>query len=56
MNPAILKAMERQAAVRLQQVDVTQAIDHRPLVRTLYVLLAIIVVCCFYVMLSPKKV
>ena len=56
VNPTILKAMERQAAVGLQKVDISTAIDHRPLVRTLYALLAVIVVCCFYAMLSPKKV
>ncbi len=56
VNPVIMKALERQAAIRLQQVDVSQAIDHRPLVRTAYVLLAIIVVFCFYAMLSPKKI
>ena len=46
VNPAIIRAMERRAAVRLQQVDVSNAIDHRPLVRTAYVLLAVIVMFC----------
>ncbi len=56
VNPVILKSMERQAAVRLQQIDIAQAIDHRPLVRTAYALLAVIVIFCIYVMLSPKKI
>lgn len=56
VNPAILKALERRAAVRLQEVDVSQAIDHRPLVRTAYVLLAVIVLFCLYALLSPKKI
>ena len=56
VNPAILKAMERRAAVRLQQVDVSNAIDHRPLVRTAYVLLAVIVLFCLYAIFSPKKI
>ena len=56
VSPAILKAMERRAAVRLQEVDVTHAIDHRPLVRTAYVLLVVIVLFCLYALLSPKKI
>ena len=56
VNPAIIRAMERRAAVRLQQVDVSNAIDHRPLVRTAYVLLAVIVMFCLYALLSPKKI
>lgn len=56
VNPAILKAMERRAAVRLQQVDVSNVIDHRPLVRTAYVLLAVIVLFCLYAIFSPKKI
>ena len=56
INPSVLKALERQTAVRLQKVDVGQSIDHRPLIRTAYVLLAIIVVFCFYALLSPKKI
>jgi hypothetical protein len=56
VNPHILKAMERRAAVRLQSIDVTQVIDHKPLVHTAYVLLAVIVIFCFYALLSPKKI
>jgi collagen type III alpha len=56
VNPAIIRAMERRAAVRLQQVDVSNAVDHRPLVRTSYVLLAVIVMFCLYALLSPKKI
>ena len=56
INPAIIRAMERRAAVRLQQVDVSNAIDHRPLVRTAYVLLAVIVLFSLYALISPKKI
>ncbi|WP_010582616.1 hypothetical protein [Schlesneria paludicola] len=56
INPAILQAIERQTAVKLQQVDVASVIDHRPLVRTAYLLLAVIVIFCIYAMLSPKKI
>ena len=56
INPVILQAIERQTAVKLQQVDVSSVVDHRPLVRTAYLLLAVIVVFCIYAMLSPKKI
>ena len=56
INPAILKALERRAAVRLQEVDISHAIDHRPLVRTAYLLLAVIVLFCLYALISPKKI
>lgn len=56
VSPAVLRAIERQAAMRLQTVDVGQVIDHRPLIRTAYILLTIIVVFCFYAMFSPKKI
>lgn len=56
INPTILKALERQTALRLQKVNIDQAIDHRPLIRTAYLLLAIITVFCVYALLSPKKI
>ncbi|MBC8112880.1 MAG: hypothetical protein H7062_00740, partial [Candidatus Saccharimonas sp.] len=43
IDPTVMRALERHAAVQLQQIDVTQAIDHRPLMRTAYVLLAVLV-------------
>lgn len=56
INPTILKALERQTALRLQKVNIDQAVDHRPLIRTAYLLLGIIVAFCVYAMLSPKKI
>ena len=56
IDPTVLRALERHAAVQLQQIDVTQAIDHRPLMRTAYVLLAVVVMFCLYALISPKKI
>lgn len=56
VDPAVLRTLERQAATQLQQVDVTQAVDTRPLMRTAYVLLAVIVMFCLYALISPKKI
>ncbi len=56
IDPSVLRALERHAAVQLQQIDVTQAIDHRPLMRTAYVLLAVVVLFCLYALISPKKI
>ncbi|MEK6261906.1 MAG: hypothetical protein AABP62_25185 [Planctomycetota bacterium] len=56
IDPTVLRALERHAAVQLQQIDVTQAIDHRPLMRTAYVLLAVLVMFCLYALFSPKKI
>lgn len=56
VDPAILRALEKNAAVGLQKVDVAQAIDHRPLMRMAYVLLAVVVMFCLYALLSPKKI
>ena len=56
INASVMKTLERQAAVQLQQVDVTQVVDHRPLMRTASVLLAVIVLFCVYALLSPKDI
>ena len=56
INASVMKSLERQAAVQLQQVDVTQVVDHRPLMKTASVLLAVIVVFCIYALLSPKDI
>lgn len=56
VDPAILRALEKNAAVGLQKVDVAQAIDHRPLMRMAYVLLAVVVLFCLYALFSPKKI
>jgi hypothetical protein len=51
---SVQRAMEKRAAVQLAHVDVDQAIDRRPLLRTAYALLAVVVLCCGYVLFSPK--
>lgn len=56
VDPSILRALEKNAAVGLQKIDVAQAIDHRPLMRMAYVLLAVVVVFCLYALFSPKKI
>lgn len=56
VNASILRTLEKRAAVELQKIDVTQAIDHRPLMRTAYVLLAVVVLFCLYALISPKKI
>lgn len=56
VDPSILRALEKNAAVGLQRIDVAQAIDHRPLMRMAYVLLAVVVLFCLYALLSPKKI
>ncbi|MDB5346952.1 MAG: hypothetical protein JWP89_5329 [Schlesneria sp.] len=56
VDPSILRALEKNAAVGLQKIDVAQAIDHRPLMRIAYVLLAVVVLFCLYALFSPKKI
>jgi len=56
IDPAILRALEKNAAVGLQNIDVAQAVDHRPLMRMAYVLLAVVVMFCMYALFSPKKI
>lgn len=50
----VLRAMEKRAAVELSQIDVDEAIDRRPLLRTAYALLAVVAVSALYIVLSPK--
>lgn len=47
--------MEKRAAVTLAKFNVDDAIDKRPLLRTLFVLFGIVVVFCAYSIFSPKK-
>lgn len=49
-------AIEKRAAVELSQIDVEQAVDHRPLMRVSYLLLFIVTVCCLYKLFSPKDI
>jgi len=56
VNATILRTLEKRAAVGLQKIDVTQAIDNRPLMRTAYVLLGVVVLFSLYALFSPKKI
>lgn len=56
IDPAVLRAIERQAATQLSKIDVADAIDHRPLLRSGYALLTVVVLLCLYAILSPKKI
>lgn len=55
VSPLIMATMEKRAAVTLAKFNVDDAIDKRPLLRTLYVLFGIVVAFCLYSVLSPKK-
>src|SRR5262245_604513 len=52
--PTVLKAMEKRAAVELSHIDVEEAVDRRPLLRTAYALLAVVIVSAAYIILAPK--
>ena len=54
VSPVILATIEKRAAVTLTKLNVDDAIDKRPLLRTLYVLFGIVVAFCLYSVLSPK--
>ena len=51
---AVLRAIEKRAALGLQSIDVEQAVDRLPLLRLSYGLLAVVAAACLYVVLSPK--
>ena len=55
VSPAILKAIEKRTALQMSHADVDDAVDRRPLMRTSYLLLALVVVLCLYTLVSPKK-
>jgi hypothetical protein len=52
--PAIYKGILQRAAADLSQVNVDTAIDRSRVVRIAYVLLALVVIACFYKIASPK--
>jgi hypothetical protein len=55
--PAEIKsALEKRAAVTLAHMDVEHSVDRRPLMLSSYALLAVVVLCCLYALLSPKKI
>ena len=52
--PMVLKSMQKRAAVELSHIDVEEAVDHRPLLRVAYALLAVVIVAAAYIVWSPK--
>lgn len=52
----IRRALEHRAAVTLAHMDMEHTVDHRWLLRLSYALLAVVIICCLYALLSPKKV
>ena len=55
VSPVIIEAMERRAALNLQQVNVDDAVDRHMLTKLSYALLAMVVVLCVYTLASPKS-
>ena len=51
----IAMALEKRSARNLSEMDVEQAVDRRLLMRLSYVLFALVVLMCGYVLFSPKK-
>ncbi len=56
VSPAIIRSIEKRAAVTLSHTEVDDAFDRRPLLRLSYGLLAAVVVFSMYTVFSPKKV
>jgi hypothetical protein len=56
VSPAIIRSIEKRAAVTLSHTDVDDAFDRRPMLRLSYGLLAAVVVFSMYTVFSPKKV
>jgi hypothetical protein len=52
--PIVMKAMQKRAAVELSHIDVDEAVDHRPLLRIAYALLAVVIISALYIIFSPK--
>jgi collagen type III alpha len=51
---AAVRALEKRAAIGLSKVDVEHAVDRGRLLRLSYGLLAVVLVACAYIVLSPK--
>jgi hypothetical protein len=48
VSPEIIESMRKRAAVKLEHMDVDQAIDRKSLMRSSYVLLGVVVAFCIY--------
>ena len=55
VSPVIIEAMERRAAMNLQQVNIDDAVDRHALTKLSYALLAMVLVLCVYTLASPKS-
>lgn len=54
-SPAVIELVEQQAATDLSRVEVENAVSRERLVKSSYALLAMVVLGCAYVLLSPKS-
>ncbi len=54
LTSAVYQAIEEQAATKLAKVEVETAVDRSKLIRIGYALVAIVVVCAIYTVVSPK--
>lgn len=50
----VVRAIEKRAAIVLDRMDIDEAVDRRPLLRTAYALLGIVVLSAAYIVFSPK--
>ena len=56
ISEEIRTALEKRAAVTLSHMNIEDVVDRRPLMRTAYVLLAVIVLWCGYSLFSEKTI
>ncbi|WP_459558311.1 hypothetical protein [Lacunimicrobium album] len=54
--PEIEQSLEKRAALGLSKLQIDQTVDHTSLMRSLYFLLAIVVIFALYALLSPKQI
>ena len=51
----VLSALEKRAALQISHENIDDAVDRRALLRSAYVLLALVAFICAYTLLSPKR-
>ena len=56
VSPEIEQSLEKRAALGISKLQIDQTIDHTSLMRSLYFLLAIVVIFALYALLSPKQI
>src|SRR5258708_4991493 len=52
--PVVLKSMQKRAAVDPSPIDVEEAVDHPPLLRVSYALLAVVIISAAYIRWPPQ--